>query len=84
VSWELIYTELAQVLTRNPVKLAVFNACWGAQPDQEGYQAIPRSSLAEVLLHHGVPAVLALSPGAQLKFGATQNAVLEFVVEGVE
>ncbi len=53
-------TELAQVLTRNPVKLAVFNACWGAQPDQEGYQAIPRSSLAEVLLHHGVPAVLAM------------------------
>jgi pSer/pThr/pTyr-binding forkhead associated (FHA) protein len=25
-----------------------------------------------------------LMPGAQLKFGATQNAVLEFVVEGVE
>ncbi len=53
-------TELAQVLVRNQVKLAVFNACWGAQPDQEGYQAIPRSSLAEVLLHHGVPAVLAM------------------------
>ncbi|MBE9030336.1 CHAT domain-containing protein [filamentous cyanobacterium LEGE 11480] len=53
-------TELAQVLTRAQVKLAVFNACWGAQPDQEGYQAIPRSSLAEVLLHHGVPAVLAM------------------------
>ncbi len=53
-------TELAQVLTRSQVKLAVFNACWGAQPDQEGYQAIPRSSLAEVLLHHGVPAVLAM------------------------
>jgi hypothetical protein len=53
-------TELAQVLTRCRVKLAVFNACWGAQPDQQGYQAIPRSSLAEVLLHHGVPAVLAM------------------------
>jgi hypothetical protein len=53
-------TELAQVLTRGRVKLAVFNACWGAQPDQAGYQAIPRSSLAEVLLHHGVPAVLAM------------------------
>jgi hypothetical protein len=53
-------TELAQVLTRCRVKLAVFNACWGAQPDQQVYTAIPRSSLAEVLLHHGVPAVLAM------------------------
>jgi CHAT domain/FHA domain len=53
-------TELAQVLTRGKVKLAVFNACWGAQPDQHLGQAIPRSSLAEVLLHHGVPAVLAM------------------------
>ncbi|NEP16105.1 MAG: CHAT domain-containing protein [Leptolyngbya sp. SIO4C1] len=53
-------TELAQVLTRCRVKLAVFNTCWGAQPDRRGQQAIPRSSLAEVLLHHGVPAVLAM------------------------
>ena len=53
-------TELAQVLTRCRVKLAVFNTCWGAQPDQNAQQAIPRSSLAEVLLHHGVPAVLAM------------------------
>ncbi|MEM9906071.1 MAG: CHAT domain-containing protein [Cyanobacteria bacterium P01_D01_bin.44] len=53
-------TELAQVLTRCQVKLAVFNTCWGAQPDRTGQQAIPRSSLAEVLLHHGVPAVLAM------------------------
>ena len=53
-------TELAQVLTRCRVKLAVFNSCWGAQPDEQSYQAIPRSSLAEVLLHHGVPAVLAM------------------------
>jgi len=53
-------TELAQVLTRCRVKLAVFNSCWGAQPDEQTYQAIPRSSLAEVLLHHGVPAVLAM------------------------
>jgi hypothetical protein len=53
-------TELAQVLTRCRVKLAVFNTCWGAQPDRTGQQAIPRSSLAEVLLHHGVPAVLAM------------------------
>ncbi|MDJ0707423.1 MAG: CHAT domain-containing protein [Leptolyngbyaceae cyanobacterium MO_188.B28] len=53
-------TELAQVLTRCQVKLAVFNTCWGAQPDQNAQQAIPRSSLAEVLLHHGVPAVLAM------------------------
>lgn len=66
-------TELAQVLTRCQVKLAVFNACWGAQPDQyEDHNGleyapgvklthpIPRSSLAEVLIHHGVPAVLAM------------------------
>jgi hypothetical protein len=67
-------TELAQVLTRRQVKLAVFNACWGAQPDHydldaglpasvpaaKPSQAIPRSSLAEVLLHHGVPAVVAM------------------------
>ena len=53
-------TELAQVLTRCRVKLAVFYACWGAQPDQQGDQIIPRSSLAEVLIHHGVPAVLAM------------------------
>jgi hypothetical protein len=54
-------TELAQVLTRRRVKLAVFNTCWGAQPDQQSsHRAMPRSSLAEVLLHHGVPAVLAM------------------------
>ncbi|MEM7795456.1 MAG: CHAT domain-containing protein [Cyanobacteria bacterium P01_C01_bin.118] len=53
-------TELAQVLTRCRVKVAVFNTCWGAQPERNGQQAIPRSSLAEVLLHHGVPAVLAM------------------------
>jgi hypothetical protein len=65
-------TELAQVLTRCQVKLAVFNACWGAQPDYykdtrstasggvQGSQPIPRSSLAEVLIHHGVPAVLGM------------------------
>ncbi|GAB4370384.1 MAG: hypothetical protein Kow00121_11050 [Elainellaceae cyanobacterium] len=53
-------TELAQVLVRHQVKLAVFNACWGAQSDHQGQQAIPRSSLAEVLIHHGVPAVLGM------------------------
>lgn len=53
-------TELAQVLVRCQVKLAVFNSCWGAQPDQRDQQIIPRSSLAEVLIHHGVPAVLAM------------------------
>lgn len=53
-------TELAQVLTRSRVILAVFNACWGAQPDTDGPMVIPRSSLAEVLLHHGVPAVLGM------------------------
>ncbi|NEQ98493.1 MAG: CHAT domain-containing protein, partial [Cyanothece sp. SIO2G6] len=54
-------TELAQVLTRCQIKLAVFNACWGAQPDRDdSNQPIPRSSLAEVLIHHGVPSVLAM------------------------
>ncbi|MEG4575322.1 CHAT domain-containing protein [Microcoleus sp. N3A4] len=60
-------TELAQVLVRCRVTLAVFNACWGAQPAVErldstnGRQhAIARSSLAEVLIHHGVPAVLGM------------------------
>ncbi len=52
--------ELAQVLVRRGVKLAVFNSCWGAQPDRQNRQTVPRSSLAEVLLHHGVPAVLAM------------------------
>ena len=53
-------TELAQTLVRNQVMLAVFNACWGAQPDRVGGRTIPRSSLAEVLIHHGVPAVLGM------------------------
>lgn len=53
-------TELAQVLTRAKVKLAVFNTCWGAQPEQSQQRALPRSSLAEVLLHHGLPAVVAM------------------------
>lgn len=53
-------TELAQVLVRNQVTLAVFNACWLAFPAQIGNQAMPRSSLAEVLIHHGVPAVLGM------------------------
>lgn len=53
-------TELAHALTRGQVKLAVFNTCWGAQPDQQNRRTIARSSLAEVLLHHGVPAVLAM------------------------
>jgi hypothetical protein len=53
-------TELAQVLVRNQVTLAVFNACWGAQPARQGQTMIERSSLAEVLIHHGVPAVLGM------------------------
>jgi hypothetical protein len=52
--------ELAQVLTRTGVKLAVFNACWGAQPASVDHQAIPHSSLAEVLIRQGVPAVLGM------------------------
>lgn len=53
-------TELAQVLTRSQVALCVINACWGAQPAFEQQQALPRSSLVEVLIHHGVPAVLGM------------------------
>jgi len=53
-------TELAQVLTRSRVTLCVVNACWGAQPAVEHQQVLPRSSLAEVLIHHGVPAVLGM------------------------
>lgn len=53
-------TELAQVLTRSQVTLCAINACWGAQPAFEQQQALPRSSLAEVLIHHGVPAVLGM------------------------
>ncbi len=53
-------TELAQVLKRSRVTLCVVNACWGAQPAVINQQALPRSSLAEVLVHHGVPAVLGM------------------------
>ncbi len=59
-------TELAQALTRNQITLAVFNACWGAQldyvqePETGHITAIPRSSLAETLIHHGVPAVVGM------------------------
>lgn len=53
-------TELAQMLVNAKVKLAVFNTCWGAQPEQNQQTSLPRSSLAEVLLHHGLPAVVAM------------------------
>ncbi len=53
-------TELAQVLIRSKVRLAVFNTCWGAQPEESRARSLPRSSLAEVLLHHGLPAVVAM------------------------
>ena len=53
-------TELAQLLTRSQVTLCVINACWGAQPATDRQQVLPRSSLAEVLIHHGVPAVLGM------------------------
>ncbi|MGB3612270.1 MAG: CHAT domain-containing protein [Elainellaceae cyanobacterium] len=58
---ELNGMELAQVLTRHHVKLAVFNACWGAQADRDTEnRPIPRSSLAEVLICQGVPSVLGM------------------------
>ena len=61
-------TEFANVLVRTQVTLAVFNTCWSAKPDMERkgkgsdeiYRPIPGSSLAEVLLRHGVPAVLGM------------------------
>lgn len=53
-------TELAQALVRNRVTLAVFNACWGAYPARSNGKTLDRSSLAEVLIHHGVPAVVAM------------------------
>jgi len=53
-------TELSQVLIRAKVRLAVFNTCWGAQPEESRARSLPRSSLAEVLLHHGMPAVIAM------------------------
>ncbi|NJL11124.1 MAG: FHA domain-containing protein [Calothrix sp. SM1_7_51] len=52
--------QLGQVLKGSGVKLAVFNACWGAQPDSVNSQAIPYSSLAEVQIRLGVPAVLGM------------------------
>ncbi|MCU0535513.1 MAG: CHAT domain-containing protein [Hydrococcus sp. Prado102] len=75
-------TELAQVLVRNRVILAVFNACWGAQPVLMGQQTIERSSLAEVLIHHGVPAVLgmrdSIADGEALSFiGAFTKALAQ-------
>ncbi|GAB4299772.1 MAG: hypothetical protein Fur0025_38990 [Oscillatoriaceae cyanobacterium] len=58
-------TELANVLIAGGVTLALFNSCWGAQPfqpsdAQTSSKYLARSSLAEVLIHHGVPAVLAM------------------------
>lgn len=52
--------ELAQLLTHAGVKLAVFNACSGAQPLAVTRHAMPYSSLAEVLIRQGVPAVLGM------------------------
>ncbi|BAY45288.1 FHA domain containing protein [Scytonema sp. HK-05] len=52
--------ELAQVLTHSGVKLAVFNSCWGAQPAAVSHLAMSHSSLAEVLIRQGMPAVLAM------------------------
>lgn len=56
-------TELAQVLVRNQVTLGIFNSCWGAQlycPQSPGAEPLVCSSLAEVLIHQGLPAVLAM------------------------
>jgi hypothetical protein len=53
-------SELAQVLVRSCVSLALINACWGARSYCHHGRAMPRSSLAETLIHHGVPAVIAM------------------------
>jgi len=52
--------ELAQVLVRSRVSLALMNACWGARSHCHNGRAIPGSSLAELLIHHGVPAAIAM------------------------
>ncbi|MGB2926686.1 MAG: CHAT domain-containing protein [Limnothrix sp.] len=52
--------ELAQILIQQGIRLAVFNSCWGAKSVQRNHQAIATSSLSEVLIHSGVPAVLAM------------------------
>jgi hypothetical protein len=52
--------ELAQVLTRTGIKLAVLNSCWGAQPTTINGQSLAHSSLTEVLIRYGVPAVLGM------------------------
>lgn len=65
-------TELAQILIQQGIRCAVFNSCWGAKSMQHQHQAIASSSLAEVLIHHGVPAVVAMrdpiSDGEALAF----------------
>lgn len=61
-------TEFANVLLRGQVTLAVLNTCWSAKGDTDeqssgdtaSHRLLPRSSLAEVLLHHGIPAVLGM------------------------
>jgi len=52
--------ELAHILLQRGIRLAVFNSCWGAKSVQENHQAIAASSLSEVLIHSGVPAVLGM------------------------
>ena len=58
--YQLSGSELAQVLVRSCVSLALINACWGARSHCRNGRAMPRSSLAETLIHHGVPAVIAM------------------------
>jgi hypothetical protein len=38
----------------------MFNSYWGAQPAAVNHQSIPYSSLAEVMIRHGVPAALGM------------------------
>ncbi len=52
--------ELASYLVRYQISLAVFNACWGAESAQVDGKLMERSSLTEVLIHYGVPAVLGM------------------------
>ena len=58
--YRLSGAELAQVLVRSCVSLALINACWGARSHCHRGRALSRSSLAETLIHHGVPAVIAM------------------------
>jgi CHAT domain/FHA domain len=52
--------ELANILIRTKLKLAIFNGSWSIKAAVINQQTIPHSSLAEVLIRQGVPAVVTM------------------------